>query len=47
MALNGHAQRVANQHHIDTFVGKEFREAVVVSRNRREAFLLLLVFLQQ
>ena len=47
MSLNGHAQRVADQHHIDAFVGEQFGKAVVVGGNGGEAFLFLLVFLQQ
>ena len=44
--LNRHAQRVAYQHDVKSFIGKEFGEAIVVSGDGRETFFFLFAFLQ-
>ena len=47
VALYRHAQRIADQHHVDTLIGKQLCKAVVIGGDSGEAFLLLFAFLQQ
>ena len=46
VALYRHTQRIADQQHVDTFVGKQLGKAVVIGGDSGEAFLLLFAFLQ-
>ena len=44
--LYRHAQRIANQHHVEANIGEQFSKAIVVGSDCCEALFLLFAFLQ-